>query len=238
MIGSVAYPGGKGKCFQHIINALPKHSVYIETHLGGGAVLLNKLPAELSIGIDIDPDVIRWWRVHHPSVATYVHGDALEFLRKYPFTGSEVVYCDPPYLPSTRKRTRVYKHELNEQQHVELLNTLKCLSCSVALSGYQSALYCSGLRSWNEIRFRTKAHDSVRIESLWTNFAPPAELHDSRFLGDSFHQRQDIKRRFTRLQQRIVHLSVPEQYALASWLREQLDQRTSPEGAACNVSST
>ena len=30
------YPGGKGKCYQHIINLMPMHDTYIETHLGGG----------------------------------------------------------------------------------------------------------------------------------------------------------------------------------------------------------
>ena len=45
------YPGGKGKCYQHIINVLPPHPTYIETHLGGGAVLLHKKPARMSVGV-------------------------------------------------------------------------------------------------------------------------------------------------------------------------------------------
>src|SRR5436853_1357121 len=98
------YPGGKGRCYQHIINMLPPHLTYIETHLGGGAVLLRKKPAEISIGIDRNPDVIAYWRRSFPYLATYIVGDAVDFLARRQFEGHEVVYCDPPYLATTRRR--------------------------------------------------------------------------------------------------------------------------------------
>lgn len=57
------YPGGKGEngVFQRLINLMPPHEVYIETHLGGGAVMRNKRPARRNIGIEIDPEVIKLW---------------------------------------------------------------------------------------------------------------------------------------------------------------------------------
>ena len=219
------YPGGKGKCFQHIINVLPEHTTYIETHLGGGAVLRNKAPATQSIAIDINPNVITWWRRHHPTLATFIVGDALAILRNYPFMGSEVLYCDPPYLPSTRKRSRVYTNDLAEVDHIELLSILKRLPCRVAISGYPSRLYEAELRGWNELRFSTKAHDGIRTESLWMNYAIPDVLHDTRFLGTNFRQRQDVKRRLNRLQNRLSRLSKQEQSALATWLSNQLSAR-------------
>lgn len=225
------YPGGKGKCFQHIINLLPKHTTYIETHLGGGSVLRHKAPAKQSIGIDIHPDVIRWWRTHHSRLATFILGNALTILRGYPFTGSEVVYCDPPYLPSTRKRSRVYQYDLTEKDHLELLSVLKELPCRVAISGYPSQLYKDELREWNELQFPVKAHDGVRAECLWMNYGIPDELHDTRFLGASFRQRQDVKRRMNRLQNRISRLTKQEQYALAAWLSNQLTGSGDPHAA-------
>ena len=51
------YPGGKGGVFQRLINIMPSHEVYIETHLGGGAVMRNKRPARYNIGIEIDPKI-------------------------------------------------------------------------------------------------------------------------------------------------------------------------------------
>ncbi len=58
------YPGGKGQygVYQKIINLMPPHEVYIETHLGGGAVMRNKRPARVNIGIEINPKVIEMWR--------------------------------------------------------------------------------------------------------------------------------------------------------------------------------
>ncbi|PSH02851.1 MAG: hypothetical protein CXZ00_15270 [Acidobacteria bacterium] len=212
------YPGGKSKCFQQIVNLLPPHSTYIETHLGGGAVLLQKAPAQKSIALDVDTRVIEWWRANHPNLATYIAGDATSFLRDYSFDGSEVIYCDPPYLPSTRKRSRVYRHELTAEDHLELLKVLKRIRARVIISGYPSDLYDSELRGWTRVQFTTKAHDGVRTESLWANYPLPHKLHDTRYLGTTFRERQDIKRRLERLRQRILRLSIQEQHEVAAWL--------------------
>nr|AFR43996.1 Upf31.0 major outer membrane lipoprotein [uncultured bacterium] len=58
------YPGGKGGAgvYQTIINNIPPHDTYIETHLGGGNILERKRPAARSIGIDIDREVIQAWQ--------------------------------------------------------------------------------------------------------------------------------------------------------------------------------
>jgi hypothetical protein len=199
--------------------------------LGGGAVLRHKRPAGQSFGIDIDPDVIAWWRTHHPHLATYIVGDALTVLRNFPFSGSELIYCDPPYLPSTRKRSRVYRHDLGEDDHVGLLAFLKQLPCRVALSGYPSLLYRHALSGWNEFHFRAKAHDTTRDECIWTNYTAPDHLHDPRFLGRNFRQRQDRKRRLARIQNRIGRLSIQEQHVIVEWLEGQLNIREKNDAA-------
>lgn len=102
-------------------DVLPPHPTYIETHLGGGAVLRHKKPARSSIGVDRDPAVIRSWRRDFPLLATYIEADAVDFLASQRFVGDEVVYCDPPYLPSTRRRARVYRHDYGERDHVKML---------------------------------------------------------------------------------------------------------------------
>jgi DNA adenine methylase len=220
----VKYPGGKGKCSQHIINVFPPHTIYIETHLGGGAVLRNKRAARQSIGIDKDEQVISFWRNNYPDLAEYVHADAIEFLRSYPFKGSELIYCDPPYLSSTRKRSRVYRHDLTEADHGALLDALVQLPCLVAISGYASTLYQSRLQGWRSIRFSAKAHDSVREEWLWANYRIPEELHDMQYFGANYRERQNFKRRMERLRRRIERLTRPEQHELVRWLSTQLRQ--------------
>lgn len=218
----VQYPGGKGKCFQRIINIFPPHNVYIETHLGGGAVLRNKRAATRSIGIDRDGDVISFWRSTYPQLAEYVHGDAIPLLRSYEFKGSELVYCDPPYLPSARRRNRVYRHDLSEPDHCALLETLVLLPCFVVLSGYHSKLYESRLKDWTCLKFLAKAQHGLCEECLWFNYPLPERLHDTRFFGANYRERQDFRRRMERLRQRILRLSRPEQYDLVNWLSRQL----------------
>jgi len=63
------------------------------------------------------------------------------------------------------------------------------------------------------------------------NYAIPDALHDTRFLGVNFRQRQDVKRRMHRLQNRISRLSKQEQHALAAWLSNQLSARESSHAA-------
>ncbi len=55
-----AYFGSKAASglFQNIIAMMPPHDTYIETHLGGGAIMKRKLPTINNIGIDIDPKTL------------------------------------------------------------------------------------------------------------------------------------------------------------------------------------
>ncbi len=51
--------------------------------------------------------------------------DAVDFLRGYPFNGSEFVYADPPYVRSARRSVRpIYRFEYTDDDHVRLLDVL------------------------------------------------------------------------------------------------------------------
>lgn len=52
------YPGGKGNCYQQIINQIPPHEVYIEPFLGGGYVMKAKRPAAINIGVELERKAI------------------------------------------------------------------------------------------------------------------------------------------------------------------------------------
>lgn len=190
------YPGGKNRCFQKIINLLPRHSTYIETHLGSGAVLRNKAPAELTIGIDADARVLTKFS-NFPRNYQFLHQRAEEFLTSFPFTGSEVVYCDPPYFPATRRQTRIYAADYSAGDHEILLDILTKLPCRIVLSGYDNSLYGRVLADWQKIDFNGISHVGRRKESLWLNFTP-GEVHDVAFLGWDFRERQSIKRKRNR----------------------------------------
>jgi DNA adenine methylase len=218
MIRAMGYPGGKGKCYQHVINLIPPHATYIESHLGGGAVLRHKTPSVRSIAIDLDPRVIHSWRQQRSELADYQLADAGKFLAAYSFCGNEVVYSDPPYLPCTRRRSRVYRFDYSEEDHRRLLAVLRSLPCAVIVSGYPSKLYGALLQGWRTHRFRIKTHFGVRTEMLWFNFAPPRELHDPRYLGRDFREREVVRRRLLRLKSRLARLSAIERSAIRRWL--------------------
>jgi hypothetical protein len=52
-----------------------------------------------------------------------------------------LIYCDPPYVMSTRKSGPWYRYEMTEEQHEALIAILNGASCNVILSGYWSSLY-------------------------------------------------------------------------------------------------
>lgn len=114
----MGFPGGKGGLFRQLINLIPDHRVYIETHLGSGAVLRNKRPAQLSYGVERDALTLADWQPDAVPGLNLVNDDATAFLRSYHFAGDEFIYVDPPYVKSARRRPRVYRHELDDQVRI------------------------------------------------------------------------------------------------------------------------
>jgi len=190
----MTYPGGKGRAYQRIINLMPPHMTYVETHLGGGAVLLHKRPARRTIGVEMDATVIERWRARDLPGLELVHGCALSFLRRFAFSGDELVYADPPYWPDARRRTRCYRHDYTREHHFELLDAILELPCRVMVSGYANAVYDDALREWQRHTVFNYTQAGSVEEVLWTNFKPDHRLHDYSFVGDDFRDRERIRR--------------------------------------------
>lgn len=215
------YPGGKGKCYQRLINLMPPHQTYIESHLGGGAVMRNKKAAQRNIGLDLDAKVIQRWRTEHAGSCELYQVDAIDFLKSYAFDGQELLYVDPPYVPETRRRAKVYRCDYSESDHIRLLQCLKALPCKVMLSGYDCELYNRELDGWRKVSFPAKTHVDMREETVWMNFDAPSRLHDSRYMGETFRDRQTIQRRQIRLRTKIESLDPIERHELLQWMQEQ-----------------
>jgi site-specific DNA-adenine methylase len=222
------YAGGKGTSYPHLINLMPPHRRYIETHLGGGAVMRSKRPAAEQIGIDLDPKVVAHWKNRWPSLCEVIQADAVDALNRCEVDAETLVYADPPYHPDTRRRARVYRCDYSTRDHERLLDCLTGLPCKVLLSGYPSPLYEERLRGWSIHRFWAKTHVDMREEWVWFNYPKPSVLHDDRLLGRGFRERELIRRRQARLRRRIDDLSIEEQASLHGWLAKKL----TPEVAA------
>jgi site-specific DNA-adenine methylase len=219
------YDGGKGVSYRNIVNLIPAHDQYIETHLGGGAVMRNKRQANSQIGIDRDPSVVSLWRRKWPGVCRILQGDALECLQELRLDSETVVYVDPPYHPDTRRRRRVYRFDYTIRDHERLLDCLAALPCKVLLSGYRTPLYQEQLAGWSMHTFIARTHVDTREECVWFNFPKPVLPDDDRYLGDSFREREVIRRRRDRLRARIGRLPLAEQRSLHQWLGTLIQQK-------------
>ncbi|KQO70626.1 DNA adenine methylase [Methylobacterium sp. Leaf88] len=214
------YPGGKGRTYQILINLMPPHRVYIESHLGGGAVMRMKRPANRSIGVDRDPTVLDRWRlITRPDLELHA-GDAAGFLERHPFKGDELVYADPPYWPGSRRRVRCYRHDYTNADHHRLLDVLLSLPCMVVLSGYRCAPYDTRLRDWIRTDYMAASQAGAVPESAWTNFQPGPVLHDYSYVGASFRAREALRRRRETNYRRLAEAPALERMAVLADLAD------------------
>lgn len=97
---------------------------------------------------------------------------ALDVIRRYDTVGT-VFYLDPPYVHSSRGDASAYGHEMTEEEHRALAETLRTVRGRVILSGYRTALYDELYRGWRREDADERLCHSVRKprrESLWLNF--------------------------------------------------------------------
>ena len=119
---------------------------------------------------------------------------------------------------STRStRRKLYRYEMSAIDHRRLLRCLRSLPCLVMVSSYWSELYARDLAGWNYVQFEAMTRGGKpATESLWFNFPTPVELHDYRYLGENFRERERIKRKKSRWVNRLARLDRLERQALLS----------------------
>jgi D12 class N6 adenine-specific DNA methyltransferase len=131
-----------------------------------------------------------------------------------------LVYCDPPYLHSTRASHHRYAYEMTDLDHRRLLRVLRSLKCRVMISGYSSAVYASELKGWNATAFQAATRGAPAAEWVWYNFDRPVELHDYRWLGRDFRERERIRRQQRRWIARLARMPLIERQALLGAILE------------------
>ncbi|MFV2061845.1 MAG: DNA methylase [Gammaproteobacteria bacterium] len=201
--------------FQNIISIMPPHTTYIETHLGGGAVMKKKPPTANNIGIDLDVNALSNFNCDY--AVQLIEGCAHRFLDNYEYTGTELIYCDPPYLLETRTSSRKYRFDYTKQDHIKLLEQLKSLPCQIILSGYPSTLYNEQLNDWNCIELQAMTRGGPRTEILWYNYTID-RTYWATYAGKNFTDRQRIKRKAQRWSKNYERLPRAERLAIMSSL--------------------
>lgn len=208
--------------YQAIIANMPAHDTYIETHLGSGAIMLKKPRSLRSIGIDIDPKVIDHFKSN--SHFELYNCDCISFLKSFDFSsaGRVLIYCDPPYLHSTRTSKKRYRFEYSIDDHKKLIQTLSTLALPnvyIIISGYPSDLYDNLLPNWRTLEFQCMSHGGVRTEKLWFSFNG-LKPHWIDYAGSNFTDRQRIKRKAERWAKNYRSLPPNERLAIMAALLE------------------
>ena len=101
-------------------------------------------------------------------------------------------YVDPPYVMDSRnvgaRHGRYYECELNDADHVQLLEKLLTVKGMVVLSGYSSAMYLGALQGWAmatiEARIAAARGTVMRTECLWMNPAASQALNRTGLFTD------------------------------------------------------
>lgn len=222
----MSYLGSKAASgvYQKIIAEMPPHDTYIETHLGGGAVMLRKPPAMCNIGIDVDGQTLEdFAHEHNRLYIDLVRADAVDYLNSYDFyrAGRVLIYADPPYLPETRTGNARYRYEYSVADHERLLSCLVSLpkNVSVILSGYPSQLYDERLTGWRSKEFQAMTRGGVRTEKIWMNY-PEGRAYSHTFAGKDYNDRHRIKRKAERWRAKYAALPPAERLAIMVALNE------------------
>lgn len=104
---------------------------------------------------------------HRPAVDVLLQHDTPETLH----------FVDPPYVLATRCRrgSAAYRHEMDDDGHAELLDTVGRLEGMVVLCGYDSELYRDALAGWDLRMTSARASGGRgtvrRTECAWLNQA-------------------------------------------------------------------
>ena len=100
---------------------------------------------------------------------------ALELIKAFDHE-NVLMYLDPPYVWSTRTGRKQYRHEMSDQDHIELLEMITRSKAKVMISGYDCELYDFYLGNWKKVQVAARAQDNRRrVETLWMNYDQEAE---------------------------------------------------------------
>jgi hypothetical protein len=221
----MSYPGGKAMAgtFQRLINQIPPHRTYVEPFLGGGAILRLKRAAERSIGMDLDPGAIDAIRDRVPPQTTLTVGDGLAWLEAnvLRFAADWFLYLDPPYLQEACQSKLRYQNILSREQHGRLLRVAKAARCYVMVSGYWSELYARELKAWRSDQFWAMTRGGhEQQEWVWMNYPEPDALHDYRYLGTDYREREKFTRQRRRWVRKLTAMDRLRRLALVAAVEE------------------
>lgn len=104
--------------------------------------------------------------------------DALRLIERYN-SPDVLMYLDPPYVRSTRRSGRLYRHEMDDSEQIRMLELIRDSRAKIIISGYQSDLYSQFLGGWHTFSTMSQTTSAaMATETIWLNYEPPMEQID------------------------------------------------------------
>lgn len=240
------YPGGKGAdgTYQTLINLIPPHHMKICGYLGNCSIMRYLQPAEINVGIDTDLTVIDRWKKAGMKDLDLFNMPFLEYWKQYgnAFNFPDTfIFLDPPYPFSVRRsKGNIYNCEMSEVDHEQLLssvlaridisnhaagsaNVMICTYANHPETGRPNKLYNHYLKKWSRVDYVGKTRKGPVTETVYMNYALDGKLHDYRYLGTDFIDRQRIKRKIERHVNKLQGLPPMERNAILQQLTASFD---------------
>ncbi len=205
------YPGSKGAngSWQQIISQIPKCDTFIEA-MCGSAIISEKIknkPGCIVIN-DIDSRIIKKHIDAGMKEAYVIESlDYVDLIAAYDYSynpAKTVFYFDPPYLMQTRSHKKnIYRYDWTDKDHCLFLSRVLIVKSNCMISHYPCPLYDETLKDWRKINYQSMTRAGVRTEALYMNYPLPVLLQDYKNVGENFTDRQRIKRKVTRLIDRL-----------------------------------
>lgn len=210
------YPGSKGGngTWQQIISRIPQCDLFIEAMSGSG--ILSKKLSKYSCST-ITNDL-------NGSIPANEHLDYRDLLAKYDCNTDHKVffYFDPPYMFSTRRsQKRLYLIEWSDQDHSDFLTRVLTVKSNCMISHYPCDMYNQALQLWRSVWYPSMTHKGLATECIWMNYDHPKLLLAADKVGSDCWRRQAIKRKITRLQNKITALPAEEKAAIFTQLKKE-----------------
>lgn len=227
------YKGGKNGngTYQTIINQIPPHDIYSELFAGSAAIHFNILPAPINIICDksreqyeilknkVSPGTI----VLNCDTAANITIFVNLFNILHSLSHSVFCYLDPPYPFESRSwKKPIYKHEMSDKDHIALLSGIGQAKFPVAISSYKNSIYSGKLKNWRLLKYQSIVRGGTRTEYLYMNYPAPSQLHDYRYLGNDFRERESISRKKNNMVRKLKSL----QPSLLNAILKQLNSST------------
>ncbi|EAR15457.1 phage DNA methylase [Robiginitalea biformata] len=235
------YFGCKGAAgvFQNIINRIPPHETLIIPFLGYCAIYRNMRPAREAHLNDLDPKVADLWRRSpaikgfggNASVYNYDYAAFLSIIQKSGYDKqSAVIYMDPPYMHDVRASAKDrYNFELSPFDHLHMLSCARRFKkARVLISCYDNDVYARELDGWSKVQFPAMTRGGVTTETLYFNYDPPNELHDYRYYGANYRERENNRLKRKRLLAKFEAMSAADRHYYFDALREDFPEHMEP----------